>query len=53
MKKNLKELSLEDCKKIRGGDNLTQRFFYFIGSVTAGIVAGQPYGAYGRYAGMK
>lgn len=53
MKKNVKELSPKECKNIVGGDNNTRRLFYYIGTVVAGIVAGQPHAAYGRYAGMK
>jgi hypothetical protein len=53
MKSKPKELSLEECRSIIGGDNNTQRLFRFVGSIVGGIVAGQPYAAYGKYAGMK
>jgi len=46
------ELNLEECKTIIGGDNVTQAVFRYIGSVWAGIQAGQPHAAYGSYAGM-
>ncbi len=45
-------MNLEECKNISGGDNITQAVFRYFGSVWAGIEAGQPHAAYGRYAGM-
>ncbi|WP_157971943.1 hypothetical protein [Pleomorphovibrio marinus] len=53
MKNRIEELTLEECRIINAGDNNTQRLFRYLGSVVGGIVAGQPYAAYGKYAGMK
>lgn len=49
--KKLQDLSLKECVKISGGDNITQAVFRYLGSFCAGIMAGQPHAAYGRYAG--
>jgi hypothetical protein len=46
------ELKIKELIEIKGGDNVTQGFFSYIGSVWAGIVKGQPHASYGRYAGM-
>ena len=47
------ELSVEEYASIFGGDNITQTVFRYLGSVWAGIEAGQPYASYGYYAGMN
>lgn len=49
----LVELSTEECKFVSGGDNVTQAVFRYLGSVWAGIQAGQPHAQYGHYAGMN
>lgn len=49
----LQDLSLEELGEIFGGDNVTQSLFRYLGSVCAGIMAGQPHAAYGRYAGYS
>lgn len=48
----LKALSFNECREISGGDNVTQAVFRYLGSVWAGIEAGQPHAAYGVYSGM-
>lgn len=46
------DLDMEECKKISGGDNITQAVFRYFGSVWAGIEAGLPHASYGMYPGM-
>lgn len=48
----LQELSNSELLAVSGGDNNTQGFFRYLGSVWAGIVKGQPHASYGKYAGM-
>lgn len=49
---NFIEIREEEQKLINGGDNITRAVFHYFGQVWAGIQAGLPHGAYGRYAGM-
>ena len=48
----LQELDLNECVNISGEDPLTRAVFRYLGSFCAGIMAGQPHAAYGRYAGL-
>jgi hypothetical protein len=48
----IQELNKTELLEIAGGDNVTQGFFKYLGSVYAGIVKGQPHASYGKYAGM-
>jgi hypothetical protein len=48
----IQNLSKTELLEITGGDNVTQSFFKYLGSVYGGIVNGQPHASYGKYAGM-